>query len=71
MTLARHYLLAVTDSSHVLAVRAAYDAVAVRYAEMLRHELDGKPVDRAVLSLFVDLVGAGSLVADLGCVPAE
>jgi ubiquinone/menaquinone biosynthesis C-methylase UbiE len=48
---------------------AAYDAVSARYAELARHELDGLPLDRAVLAAFTEYVraGGGGPVADLGC----
>ena len=48
---------------------AAYDAIAVRYAEFVRGELDGLPLDRAVLAAFAEHVrgSGGGLVADLGC----
>ncbi|MGH3208682.1 MAG: class I SAM-dependent DNA methyltransferase [Trebonia sp.] len=48
---------------------AAYDAVSARYAELARTELDGLPLDRAVLAAFAEHVraGGGGLVADLGC----
>jgi SAM-dependent methyltransferase len=54
-----------------MAVRAAYDVVASTYAEILRDELSSKPVDRALLGLFAELVGEGRLVADLGCGPGR
>ena len=48
---------------------AAYDAMAVRYAEFVLGELDRRPLERAVLAAFAEHVrtsGVG-LVADLGC----
>src|SRR3981081_1801081 len=53
--------------------RAAYDPVAVDYAELLRTALAAKPLDRAMLAAFAELVqtaGAGP-VADLGCGPGR
>ncbi len=49
--------------------RASYDAVAVAYAEWLRDELAAKPLDRAILAAFADLVRAAGQgpVADIGC----
>jgi hypothetical protein len=46
----------------------AYDTVAVDYAELLRTELEPKPLDRAMLGTFAELVRAsgGGPVADLG-----
>jgi SAM-dependent methyltransferase len=50
-------------------VRAFYDAVAREYAENFADELDGKPLDRALLERFAaDVRGAGP-VYDLGCGP--
>jgi SAM-dependent methyltransferase len=48
---------------------AAYDAMAVRYAEFVRGELDRRPLERAVLAAFAEHVrtSGGGLVADLGC----
>jgi SAM-dependent methyltransferase len=48
-------------------VRAFYDTVAREYAEHLADELDGKPMDRALLERFAaDVRGTGP-VYDLGC----
>jgi SAM-dependent methyltransferase len=51
------------------ATAAAYDAVSARYAEFVRGELDGLPLDRAVLAAFAEHVrtAGGGLVADVGC----
>jgi len=51
-------------------VRAAYDSVARAYDAQLGAELDGKPLDRALLGAFVELVGAGR-IADVGCGPGH
>ena len=62
-------------------VRASYDAVAARYADEVEDELVGKPLDRALLGCFAELVTGGDgpsagasvvpggdrLVADVGC----
>ena len=51
------------------ATRAAYDAVAADYAVRFRDELADRPLDRAMLAGFAELVravGAGP-VADIGC----
>ncbi len=50
--------------------RGSYDAVAARYAAEMRTELDGKPLDRALLDLMTSFVGAGP-VADIGCGPGH
>ena len=39
-----------------LAVRAAYDTVAVDYADRLRSALAANPFDRAVMGIFAELV---------------
>lgn len=50
-------------------MRAFYDAVAREYAEHFGDELEGKPLDRALLERFAaDVRGAGP-VYDLGCGP--
>lgn len=51
-------------------VQATYDAVARAYDTQLRDELDGKPLDRALLESFVELA-AGGTVADVGCGPGH
>ncbi|MEQ7009673.1 class I SAM-dependent methyltransferase [Actinopolymorpha sp. B17G11] len=75
-----------TEPSYLLATRAAYDTVAVDYAELLEVELGEKPLDRAFLAAFAELVQAGGAgaagapgpaaagaapVADLGCGPGR
>jgi len=54
---------------NLAATAAAYDAIAVRYAEFVQGELDGVPLERAVLAAFAEYVRAsgGGLVAELGC----
>ncbi|WP_104525583.1 class I SAM-dependent DNA methyltransferase [Blastococcus atacamensis] len=52
------------------AVRAAYDAVAEDYAVLLRGELAGKPLDRALLATFAELVEDGP-VLDAGSGPGR
>jgi SAM-dependent methyltransferase len=61
------------EPPHLLATRTAYDTVAVDYAELLTGELAARPLDRAMLAAFTELVrdaGAGP-VADLGCGPGR
>jgi SAM-dependent methyltransferase len=59
----------VTEPAFLTSTRTSYDAVAVDYAERFKHELAGKPLDRAVLGMFAELVQAagGGPVADVGC----
>jgi SAM-dependent methyltransferase len=61
------------EPEHVGTTRAAYDAVAADYAELLRDELTYRPFDRAMLSTFAELVQAGGNgpVADIGCGPGR
>jgi len=51
------------------ATRRSYDAVAETYATMFGDELDGKPLDRALLAAFAETVSGP--VADLGCGPGH
>ncbi|GAB2634154.1 hypothetical protein GCM10027068_12000 [Prescottella soli] len=64
----------VTESSpHLRGTAEACDAVAVRYAELARNELDTLPLDRAALAAFAELAratGSGP-VAELGCGPGR
>ncbi|MFI1922639.1 MULTISPECIES: class I SAM-dependent methyltransferase [unclassified Streptomyces] len=55
----------------VAATRAFYDAIAEDYAERNRAELAAKPLERAVLGAYAELVGPGGRVADLGCGPGR
>ncbi len=64
----------VTEPSSLLGATAdAYDAVAVRYAELARNELDALPLDRAVLAAFAELARSTDAgpVAELGCGPGR
>src|SRR4051794_520906 len=51
-------------------VRGSYDRVAGEYAAHLADELDHKPLDRALLLRFAELV-AGGAVCELGCGPGH
>jgi len=59
----------VTEAEFLRTTRASYDAVAEDYAGRFRDELDARPLDRAVLACFAELVRAADLgpVADVGC----
>jgi SAM-dependent methyltransferase len=52
-------------------VRATYDEVASEYATRIADELSGKPLDRALLDVFAQHVGAGPRVCDAGCGPGH
>lgn len=47
---------AVTETAHLAATRAGYDAMAEQYAEHFRAALDEAPLDRALLSGFAEMV---------------
>lgn len=51
--------------------RAGYDAVADEYAAHFVDELAAKPLDRALLGLFAEVVRGRGLVADVGCGPGH
>ena len=46
--------------------RAAYDTVAESYADLVRHELDGRHLELGLLATFADRV-AGGEVLEVGC----
>jgi SAM-dependent methyltransferase len=52
-------------------VRRSYDAVAGPYADRFRGELDGKPLDRALLGCLAEQAAHGAPIADLGCSPGH
>ncbi|WP_344048792.1 class I SAM-dependent methyltransferase [Streptomyces thermoalcalitolerans] len=55
------------------ATREAYDAAASEYAQLFRDELRDRPLDRAILGAFAEVVRASGdgRVADLGCGPGH
>ncbi|MFE7173430.1 class I SAM-dependent methyltransferase, partial [Streptomyces sp. NPDC057616] len=56
----------------LIATRTFYDAVAEDYAERFPGDgLDGRPLDRALLGVYAELVGRYGPVADLGCGPGR
>jgi SAM-dependent methyltransferase len=59
----------VTEADYLDSTRAVYDTVAADYQRILRDELDGKPLERAMLAAFAEL--AQPPVADLGCGPGR
>jgi SAM-dependent methyltransferase len=62
-----------TEPTYLRTTRAAYDTVAVDYAELIGTEFVAKPLDRALLAAFAELVRADDVgpVADLGCGPGR
>jgi SAM-dependent methyltransferase len=63
----------VTEPPYLTDTRAAYDATVVEYAGMVSADLLDKPLDRALLAAFAELVcAAGNVrVADVGCAPGR
>ncbi|MFD4504556.1 class I SAM-dependent methyltransferase [Streptomyces sp. NPDC058457] len=55
----------------ITATRTFYDAIADDYADHFRAELVNRPLERALLATYAELVGAGGEVADLGCGPGR
>ena len=54
-----------------LETQDSYDRIAGEYARQIYHELDGKPLDRAILDRFAArLLGLG-VVCDMGCGPGQ
>ncbi|MFF8308537.1 class I SAM-dependent DNA methyltransferase [Streptomyces lydicus] len=62
-----------TEPDTVHATREAYDAIASTYAQMFHDTLRERPLERALLSAFAELVrtNGGGGVADLGCGPGH
>jgi SAM-dependent methyltransferase len=60
-----------TEAQFLTATRAAYDTIAADYADHFHDELAAKPLDRAMLAAFAELVrNAGARpVIDAGCGP--
>jgi SAM-dependent methyltransferase len=61
------------EPSYLRAIQAGYDAVAADYAEWVSNDLATKPLDRALLAAFAELVHADGRrpVGDLGCGPGR
>jgi len=59
----------VTEPAFLTSTRTSYDTLAAAYAERADDELARKPLDRAVLGVFAELVreAGGGPVADVGC----
>ncbi|MFF5143900.1 class I SAM-dependent methyltransferase [Streptomyces sp. NPDC013157] len=53
------------------ATRTFYDAIAEDYADHFREDVSNRPLDRALLAAYAELVGPGGTVADLGCGPGR
>jgi ubiquinone/menaquinone biosynthesis C-methylase UbiE len=61
------------ELADVTATRTAYDEVADLYTDLVRHQLAGQPLDRAMLAVFAESVAdnASGPIADLGCGPGR
>ena len=61
------------ELEHFRTTQASYDTVAADYAELVADELARKPLDRALLGTFEELVRAADVgpIADLGCGPGR
>lgn len=64
---------AMTEAPYLTLTRSAYDTVAVSYLQLQRDSLDTRPLDRAILAGFAELVltDGGGAVADVGCGPGH
>ena len=60
-----------TEAEFLRSTKAAYDKVAEDYTELARTDLANKPLDRAMLATFAELVGTSGPVADVGCGPGQ
>ncbi|WP_327593895.1 class I SAM-dependent DNA methyltransferase [Streptomyces chartreusis] len=60
-----------TDSDFLATTRTFYDAIAEDYAVLFQDELANRPLERAILTLFAELVDGDGPVADLGCGPGR
>lgn len=60
-----------TGTPYPHATRTAYDGMATPYAEQVGNSLAGRPLDRAMVAAFAELVrdAGGGPVGDLGCGP--
>lgn len=56
-----------TVPTDVARTRAAYNEIAIQYAEFAKDHLATQPFDRAMLDVFAEQVRADGRVADLGC----
>ncbi|KUM74170.1 methyltransferase domain-containing protein [Streptomyces sp. ISL-22] len=60
-----------TEADFLNRTRTFYDAIAEDYATLFQDELAKRPVERAMLSVFAELVEGDGPVADLGCGPGR
>lgn len=60
-----------TEADFLTSTRTFYDAIAEDYAALFSDELANRPVERALLGVFAELVEGDGPVADLGCGPGR
>ncbi|WP_128432882.1 class I SAM-dependent DNA methyltransferase [Streptomyces cyaneus] len=60
-----------TEADFLTTTRTFYDAIAEDYADLFREELAHRPLERALLGVFAELVEGDGPVADLGCGPGR
>ena len=53
------------------AIRQSYDRIANEYARRIYHELEGKPLDRELLTRFANEIRDRGEVCDMGCGPGH
>jgi SAM-dependent methyltransferase len=53
------------------AIRQSYDRIADEYARRIYRELEGKPLDRELLTRFANAVKGRGVVCDMGCGPGH
>jgi SAM-dependent methyltransferase len=66
-----HADTAAADPEFLTSTRVFYDAIAEDYAARFENELAARPVERAILGVFAELVRGRGTVADLGCGPGR
>ncbi|MFJ7076266.1 class I SAM-dependent DNA methyltransferase [Streptomyces sp. NPDC098781] len=60
-----------TEADFLTTTRTFYDAIAEDYATLFQDELAQRPLERAILAVFAELVDGDGPVADLGCGPGR
>ncbi|MFJ8634692.1 class I SAM-dependent DNA methyltransferase [Streptomyces sp. NPDC093568] len=60
-----------TEADFLATTRTFYDAIAEDYATLFQDELTNRPLERAILAVFAELVDGDGPVADLGCGPGR
>ena len=63
-------VVTVPDDAYLVPTRDSYDLLAAEFPDVVSTNLDDKPLDRALLRTFAELVPAGP-VGDVGCGPGQ